>query len=97
MLDVNAKSAEREIIEELLTYLYSEECQMDALAYSCIIVRRDLLVDSVVNYEGVYTTKEQVDEVVQLLENAQCDPVDAEYVWTIISEEAAFILVAKRV
>lgn len=50
MLAVNAKAKEREIIDELLQYLYSKECQMDTLANTDIIVRRDLLVDSVVGY-----------------------------------------------
>lgn len=59
MLTVNAQAEEREIIEELLAFLYSEDCQMDALANSGIIVRRDLLVDSVVGYVDWSDTPKQ--------------------------------------
>lgn len=61
MLTVNAKTEERELIEELLIFLYSEDCQMDALANYGIIVRRDLLVDSVVGYvDWSYTPKQKL-------------------------------------
>lgn len=48
MMAVNAKAEERDIIDELLCYFYSEECQTNSVANTGIIVRRDLLTDSIV-------------------------------------------------
>ncbi|MCM1569590.1 MAG: extracellular solute-binding protein [Roseburia sp.] len=46
---VNAGTDNREVIDELLRYLYSEECQKNSLQ-SNLIVRRDLLINSVVEH-----------------------------------------------
>ena len=47
---VNAKAQDREVIDELLQYFYSEECQMNSLTNDGIIVRKDLLINSVVEH-----------------------------------------------
>lgn len=63
MLAVNVQAKGREIIDELLQYLYSKECQMNSLANSGIIVRRDLLANSVVEHV------DWTDKPVQYLNN----------------------------
>lgn len=100
-LCMNAASENKEGVWEFLQYIMGPQGQQILSEYYFPVLKSEFDVVyheelanpsilDVVNYEGIYTTKEQVDEIVQLLQNAQCEPVDAEYVWNIISEEAAF-------
>lgn len=100
-LCMNAASENKEGVWEFLQYMMGQQGQKILSEYYFPVLKSEFdvayreelanpsLLD-VVNYDGVYTTKEQVDEIVQLLDNAQCEPINAEYVWSIISEEVAF-------
>ena len=95
---MNAASKHKEGVWEFLEYLMSQKGQEILSEYYFAVLKSEFEEDyreelanpsiiDVVNHEGIYTTEEQVNQVVSFLENAKQDPIRTEYVWSIISEE----------
>ena len=97
-LCMNAKSEYKEGVWEFLEYVMSPKGQEILSEYYFAVLKSEFEKDyqeelttpsiiGVVNYDGIYTTREQVEKIAALLENARQESIRTEYVWSIIHEE----------
>lgn len=97
-LCMNAKSEYKEGVWEFLEYVMSPKGQEILSEYYFAVLKSEFEKDyqeelttpsiiDVVDYDGIYTTQEQVEKIAAFLENARQESIRTEYVWSIIREE----------
>lgn len=98
-VSMNAASENKEGAWEFIQYLLSTKSQQKFAAMQFPVLksayesecRRELEQPSIidiVDFEPIYTTQELIDEVTQILENAQKTPIGLEYIQEIVYDES---------